>query len=217
LCASSFKIGSPEVLNFFGELCGDPRLVVPVDYGFEMASSAGHYYGHPFYDVFAAYAAFAAASSASTSACEPPRAKKRKLETSTSSSTSTTTTTSSSTTSSYSSADTSRLIFDKRGHVTFRPYSDSLDSPRPTFFIETQSPLNKSRLGLTGSLPTTKSHKGLKDSESCEDKKVPHLECTIGNLFPEILSTIFEYLDVPAKGRAAQVCFCTFVFANLAF
>ena len=37
------------------------------------------------------------------------------------------------------------------------------------------------------------------------DDKVHHQECTIGNLFPEILSTIFEYLDVPAKGRVAQV------------
>ena len=31
------------------------------------------------------------------------------------------------------------------------------------------------------------------------------VKTTIGNLFPEILSIIFEYLDVPSKGRAAQV------------
>ena len=29
--------------------------------------------------------------------------------------------------------------------------------------------------------------------------------CTIGNLFPEILSMVFEYLDVKSKGRVAQV------------
>ena len=38
------------------------------------------------------------------------------------------------------------------------------------------------------------------------DKGYTHVvKTTIGNLFPEILSIIFEYLDVPSKGRAAQV------------
>ena len=32
-----------------------------------------------------------------------------------------------------------------------------------------------------------------------------HVKTTVGNLFPEILSIIFEYLDVASKGRAAQV------------
>ena len=90
--------------------------------------------------------------------------------------------------------------------MTFRPYSDSLNSPRQTYLglLETQSPLNKSRSGLTGFLPSNPSHQGL-TSLNYTDDKVHHQECTIGNLFPEILSTIFEYLDVPAKGRVAQV------------
>jgi hypothetical protein len=38
------------------------------------------------------------------------------------------------------------------------------------------------------------------------EKSYTHVvKTTIGNLFPEILSIIFEYLDVPSKGRAAQV------------
>ncbi len=201
--------------SFWGEPSGCPQLGLPIDMASSAAAAGGHYYGH-LYDVFTAYAAFAAATAAASSHCEPPRAKKRKLDQSTTTtasslvpSTSTSTTISSSTTSSSStaaSADTSRLIFDKRGHVTFRPYSDSLDSPRQTYYslLEIHSPLSKSRSGLTGSLPTTKSHKGLSDLDYPEEK-VPHQECTIGNLFPEVLSTIFEYLDVPAKGRAAQV------------
>jgi hypothetical protein len=154
-------------------------------------SAPGHYYGHPvvFYDVLAAYAAFAAATS---SQCELPRPKKRKLETA-------------ATSNPAASADTSRLIVDRRGHVTFRPYSDSLDTPRKALLVETQTTLSRSRAGLTGYLPASKSQEGLSSSRLCEDKKVQHLECTIGNLFPEILSTIFCYLDVPSKGRAAQV------------
>ena len=168
------------------------------------------FFGHNIYDVFAAYAAFAAAAAGSQ--CEPPRAKKRKIEapsTSTSSSTSTSTSSSSSA-SSMAAADTSRMMVDRRGHVTFRPYSDSLENPRQPFLTETQSPQNRNRTGFSGSFPASKSLKGLSDSSCCDDKKVQHQECTIGNLFPEILSTIFEYLDVQAKGRVAQVQ--TFVY-----
>ena len=164
------------------------------------------FFGHNIYDVFAAYAAFAAAAAGSQ--CEPPRAKKRKIEapsTSTSSSTSTSTSSSSSSASSMAAADTSRMMVDRRGHVTFRPYSDSLENPRQPFLTETQSPQNRNRTGFSGSFPASKSLKGLSDSSCCDDKKVQHQECTIGNLFPEILSTIFEYLDVQAKGRVAQV------------
>ena len=43
------------------------------------------------------------------------------------------------------------------------------------------------------------------------DKGYTHVvKTTIGNLFPEILSIIFEYLDVPSKGRAAQVNICIY-------
>ena len=151
------------------------------------------FFGHNIYDVFAAYAAFAAAAAGSQ--CEPPRAKKRKIEapsTSTSSSTSTSTSSSSSSASSMAAADTSRMMVDRRGHVTFRPYSDSLENPRQPFLTETQSPQNRNRTGFSGSFPASKSLKGLSDSSCCDDKKVQHQECTIGNLFPEILSTIFE-------------------------
>lgn len=166
-----------------------------------MELNGAGYYRHGLYDMFAAYAAYAVA--AASSQCEPPRAKKRKIETASASSSASSTSTSTLTTS--ASGDTSRLIVDRRGHVTFRPYSDSLENPRQPYLIETQSPLNRNRTGFSGSFPAAKSSKGLPDSSCSEDKKVQHQECTIGNLFPEILSTIFEYLDVQSKGRAAQV------------
>ena len=63
-------------------------------------------------------------------------------------------------------------------------------------------------------LPLTKNYpRGcmiLRNGDSRErveaEKSYTHVvKTTIGNLFPEILSIIFEHLDVPSKGRAAQV------------
>jgi hypothetical protein len=63
-------------------------------------------------------------------------------------------------------------------------------------------------------LPLTKNHpRGcmtFRNGDSRErvevEKSYTHVvKTTIGNLFPEILSIIFEYLDVPSIGRAAQV------------
>lgn len=157
-------------------------------------------------------AAYAAATTTTTvagsSTYEPSRAKKRKLDCM-----------------STTSSDTSGLLYDRRGHVTFRPYSDSLDSPHQTFFslLETQLPLHKNRSGilklrmlrigyslknifsvsgLTGSNQPSKCHKGVSLHDNVEDKDSG---CSIANIFPEVLTTIFKYLDVQSKGRVAQV------------
>ena len=64
-------------------------------------------------------------------------------------------------------------------------------------------------------LPLTKNHPrgcmtfrngdNLRERVEVEKSYTHIVKTTIGNLFPEILSIIFEYLDVPSKGRAAQV------------
>merc|ERR1711879_611333 len=102
-----------------------------------------------------------------------------------------------------------RLSFDprSRGRVGWKPYSDirldqhgsfgpkSLvrkgEDPRPSKI------LGKRRHGDSSNhaIPNV-----VKNTQVIQ----PDRGCTIGNLFPEILSMIFEYLDVQSKGRVAQ-------------
>lgn len=94
-----------------------------------------------------------------------------------------------------------RLLVDRRGRVTFKPYSDiRLDSCSSSQAGGECQPL-KRKLGQP--LHSPLHSKGTK----CKKAAVvqPDRGCTIGNLFPEILSMIFEYLDVQSKGRVAQV------------
>ena len=103
------------------------------------------------------------------------------------------------------SGDSTRL-FDRRGKVTFKPYNDiRLDSSLSTLPGEHYHQIKRRHLdGLRG----TNGLHGLKQGSSLSKKTQviqPDRGCTIGNLFPEVLSIIFEYLDEQSKGRVAQV------------
>lgn len=131
-----------------------------------------------------------AAAAAAAYDPQPPRVKRRKIEV---------------------EESTTRLFDGKRngrssGVVTFKPYSDirldsSLNSSGLRTGRELQLPL-KRRHGHDGlsHIPTQKGSV-VKNTQVIQ----PDRGCTIGNLFPEILSMIFEYLDVQSKGRVAQV------------
>ena len=120
-------------------------------------------------------------------AYEPPRPKRRKVE------------------NLDQESCTTRLHHEKRGRngVTFKPYSDiRLDSSSYSKGLRTrelQLPLKRKHDGLSH-IPTNKGSV-VKNTHVIQ----PDRGCTIGNLFPEILSMIFEYLDVQSKGRVAQV------------
>jgi len=103
-----------------------------------------------------------------------------------------------------------RLSFDprSRGRVGWKPYSDiRLD--------QHGSPLaSGGRLVRKGEDPRPLKTLGKRrHGDSSNHGSTPNVvkntqviqPCLIGNLFPEILSMIFEYLDVQSKGRVAQV------------
>ena len=133
---------------------------------------------------------------------EPPRPKRRKVENLPLENTST------------------RLYGTQRGRVTFKPYSDiSLDSSmcqggsRPRGDCQLAG-LKRRHDGLHN-LPPHCTQRSTTHSHTVVIQ--PDLGCTIGNLFPEILSMIFEYLDVQSKGRVAQVShsFLIIIFAQI--
>ena len=106
---------------------------------------------------------------------------------------------------------TTRLSYDprNRGRVGWKPYSD--------IHGVNGSLASGGRLARKGEdlrpngLKTLKRKHGESlshvNSNVVKNTQVlqPDRGCTIGNLFPEILSMIFEYCDVQSKGRAAQV------------
>ena len=86
---------------------------------------------------------------------------------------------------------------DRRRNI-FKPYSglESANHPR-----QSQLPLKRRNDGLPAIPNYNKGSVGSSRTHVIQ----PDRGCTIGNLFPEILSIIFEYLDTQSKGRAAQV------------
>ena len=109
--------------------------------------------------------------------------------------------------------DSTRLfLHDRRRHgITYKPYSDiSLGNSQSgsglpgEYFNQPKKPRH-----LDGRRGTNGLH-GHKQGQVGSLKKAqiiqPDRGCTIGNLFPEVLSMIFEYLDEQSKGRVAQVC-----------
>lgn len=140
-----------------------------------------NWYGPYYYSLLTTFANFD----------QPPRAKRRKVEVTAS-------------TPMTSESTTTRLLFDRRGRVTFKPYSDiRLDSSLSNHVGECQ-PL-KRRLGEGPH--TSGLNQGQHKGQASKKAQIiqPDRGCTIGNLFPEVLSMIFEYLDVQSKGRVAQV------------
>lgn len=155
--------------------------------------AVANWYGY-YLPVLAAESAFAAAAYDQ----HPQRlpTKRRKVEGQATMSTNTVET---------SAASTTRLFpFDgRRGRVTFKPYSDiRLDTTRSHHARECQQPLKRRHGDYLHAIPILN-----KNGSVVKNTHIIHPDrgCTIGNLFPEILSMIFEYLDVQSKGRVAQV------------
>lgn len=94
---------------------------------------------------------------------------------------------------------TTHLWPDRRRSINFKPYS-GLESV-PNHPRQSQLPLKRRNDGLPAVPNYTKGSSGSSRTHVIQ----PDRGCTIGNLFPEILSIIFEYLDTQSKGRAAQV------------
>ena len=116
-------------------------------------------------------------------------------------------------------------LLSKRGPVTFKPYSDNVPLREPVLQIGGRRSGEKSLLpqkrkyGQRTGLISGEGQSGFSrgDSEKVtrervdkktleKKKKKSELRATtVENLFPEILTNIFEYLDVQSKGRAARV------------
>lgn len=94
---------------------------------------------------------------------------------------------------------TTHLWSDRRRSINFKPYS-GLESV-PNHPRQSQLPLKRRNDGLPAVPNYTKGSVGSSRTHVIQ----PDRGCTIGNLFPEILSMIFEYLDTQSKGRVAQV------------
>ena len=102
----------------------------------------------------------------------------------------------------------------RSGLITFRPHSDILTSCLGTSGSCSKSQLhrkksdggelkkidNSSASAMAAALKNDLSHDMSNDCELYEDGEGP-----ISRIFPEVLSIIFEYLDLASKGRAAQV------------
>ena len=110
----------------------------------------------------------------------------------------------------------------KRGPVTFKPYSDNRPLREPTLQIggrraEKSSLPQKRKLGQKTGPASAEGEEGFSRGESQKvtrgervdkktmEKKSELRATTVENLFPEILTNIFEYLDVQSKGRVARV------------
>ena len=125
-----------------------------------------------------------------------------------------------------SQAEITRLK--KRGHVTFKPYNtdDNSACDNPLFPLHLRGRPYASIYGGSGSgfdgesrrRPLKRKHGQSncsnnvmlqEDFESLEraraEAEVEQGKTKVGNLFPEILTTIFLYLDVKSKGRCARV------------
>ena len=94
---------------------------------------------------------------------------------------------------------TTHLWTERRRSINFKPYS-GLESVH-NHSRQSQLPLKRRNDGLPAIPNYTKGSVGSSRTPVIQ----PDRGCTIGNLFPEILSMIFEYLDTQSKGRVAQV------------
>ena len=115
--------------------------------------------------------------------CDPPRPKRRK-------------------TNELSDSNTTSLgMLRNRGHVTFKPYSDDIESG-----CGCSSDNDHRRFLFLQLQPNQRRLKAGQVRERLLEKKTAE-KTTIGNIFPEVLAIIFQYLDVQSKGRAARVSF----------
>jgi hypothetical protein len=189
--------------------CWSPLSVAAID----MAVCG--WYGLNYYSVLAAdVAAMAAVHSAAAANYDQQQqpatrsSRKRKVDIPSSSCCTTT---------SKESTTTRLQLFDRRGRVTFKPYSDiRLDSSlksRARDCLLGGPPLKKRQGDFLRTVPGCSNfgfgrQKGLSGVlAKTQIIQQDRTDCTIGNLFPEILSIIFEYLDIQSKGRVAQVIY----------
>ena len=116
----------------------------------------------------------------------------------------------------------SSALLRSRGRVTFKPYSDDIESGGSENFDRRRrllrlQPQKRKSQGKSGQL----GDRGFYDNcdydvddrvgqvkklklETSSDKTLDNRK-TVGNLFPELLTMIFEFLDVQSKGRVARV------------
>ena len=135
-------------------------------------------YQHPLYYVLAAQEVAVQAAVG-----YEPRNKRRKIE---------------STASGQPQESTVTHLWSDRRRNIFKPYSGLESATHPRI---NQQPLKRRTDGLPAIPNYTKGSVGSSRTHVIQ----PDRGCTIGNLFPEILSIIFEYLDTQSKGRVAQV------------
>lgn len=144
---------------------------------------------------------------------EQPKAKRRKLDNCATGSNS------SHLSASNSASEVTRLK--RRGQVTFKPYNDTSDhgslllhGRRRGSSVFGECPNELTRGGALkrkhGEAISVDPRRGENSKDWAHNKKCQEAELlkgtTIGNLFPEILSNIFQYVDVKTKGRCARVC-----------
>ena len=96
----------------------------------------------------------------------------------------------------------------KRG-VTFKPYSDSLRNSK-SHKKESRVQRGCKRRHDELSLAQDELHKSTTYSQDADQDFTGQGKVTINHVFPEILTLIFEKLDVQSRGRAAQVRFSLF-------
>jgi hypothetical protein len=111
-------------------------------------------------------------------------------------------------------SETTTPTSNRSGLITFRPHSDLLTSCLETSAgasksqqLRKKSEAGEARKSDGGSAATAPSlsSKNLSSLLSSTAEAWEEGDGAISRLFPEILSMIFEYLDLSSKGRAAQV------------
>lgn len=104
-------------------------------------------------------------------------------------------------------------LLSKRGPVTFKPYTDDARSARlgnascsgRGHRVDGCRPL-KRKLGQSAPIVYSRNGETKKKLVLGEEEQDRAGCTTVDNLFPEVLTDIFKYLDVTSKGRAARVC-----------
>ena len=111
----------------------------------------------------------------------------------------------------------------RSGLITFRPHSDILTSCYETGGCGFKAQLHRKKsdscdlkkIHTVSSATSSTSSKTDLSHLSTDADAADDVEGPISRLFPEILSMVFENLDLQSKGRAAQVLLFDLLFKNL--
>eukprot|EP00096_Caligus_rogercresseyi_P013859 TRINITY_DN6457_c0_g1_i1.p1 TRINITY_DN6457_c0_g1~~TRINITY_DN6457_c0_g1_i1.p1 ORF type:complete len:539 (-),score=131.84 TRINITY_DN6457_c0_g1_i1:255-1721(-) len=94
----------------------------------------------------------------------------------------------------------------RRGPVTFRPYSDSLVNASTALESRPERYRTRKSTHHRGDQSPSRREGGEQGSSTRSERSQEDSGTTVGHLFPEVLTLIFEYLDIQSKGRVARVC-----------